>query len=316
MAEVACFVHVDAIQHKTHTTPANHHQASCKWYNWNSFPEKIPAVKNKPIPSDIFEHRSQRLMDRKKIHKDSIKLSCKANEAQIKSATDANNNHINLLTSSQRPQSTFTCDSKILLNQRTLVPGGEARDYNIYAFSQHDNRHKICLPAKKHHQNENSKILQQHKSSNVTETLNWDHKNPGNPDGFNNVYYQRRENIPSYLSKDISNQKAKIDDVNCFGPVGVPNKRFPRFPKVHNDSREKYLQHLRIFLVVLAVFGRFLIIVISGSIRNPPNFSMRKQTVLHQQPRHLQIFSNFRQERSVAVSTLGSAAKLYGKSVC
>ena len=80
------------------------------------------------------------------------------------------------------------------------MPGGEARDYNIYTFSQHDNRHKIRLPAKKTHKEyiKDMKILNQSKSANVSETLNWD-----------NSYYNR-ESLKSLKLEPLQHPQAMV----------------------------------------------------------------------------------------------------------
>lgn len=184
----------------------DHHHTSCQWYDWRNKAEAVPLKRSSTLPSYIFETRNQRLVGTTKIRHTSIQASCKANSRQA--------------------------DTSAVTAKRAVVPSGEARDYNLFAFSQHDNRHKIKLPAKKTELRDD--ILQQSKSANVSQTLNWDYDNPANEDGFNYFHYQRKENLPSYYRK--------VDDVNNSEFVVGKKEmgRYRRFPKFHNDSLDKY----------------------------------------------------------------------------
>lgn len=214
MADIITFPEIPGAYNSVLSRNGKHHKTSCNWYDWQSKSNHIthiPKPKQITAPSDLFEYRNNRLVNTKSLQNRGIKDSCLSNwEGDI-------------------------------LSKRTVVPGGEARDYNIYAFSQHDNRHKICLPAKKTDlcntnipnspHIHNVKVLNQARSANVTETLNWDHKNPGNNDGFNRFHYQRKtadNEIENFLAPGKS-KKEKLDLA-----------KHRRFPKTHDDSLEKF----------------------------------------------------------------------------
>merc|ERR1712226_259240 len=153
------------------------------------------------------------------------KLSCQVNQKQYpENETD--------FSPPGRPQTSAVCDANILINKRSLVPGGEARDFSIYTFSQHDNRHKINLPAKKHKLSENVKL--QSKSCNVSKTLNWEYN--GTIPNNNNMYYKRSQDIPEYLKTDLKSTSC-INDRYAYKSN---SQNFHRFPKVHDDSEGKY----------------------------------------------------------------------------
>jgi len=202
MADIITFPEIPDTYNSVINRNGKHHKTSCNWYNWRSKTNHIPRVKSRPSPSDTFEYRNNRLVNTKSLQYQGVKDSCNANwEGDI-------------------------------LSKRTAVPGGEARDYNIYTFSQHDNRHKIELPAKKTELSRN--VLNQSSSANVTETLNWSHHNqPSNQ----KERYQRRENLPSYYTQvdDFRNQA-----MTTSGPRSVSAARYRRFPKTHDDGLDKF----------------------------------------------------------------------------
>lgn len=180
--------------------PMQHHKTSCSWYAWqknipNSF--QMPCIKTlqKTEPSDQFHYRINRVKNNKEILSKSIKKSCYENG-------NKNGN---------------------VLNERNIVPGGEARDYNTFAFSQHDNRHKIQLPAKKHGVKEN--IVIQSKSDNVSDTLSWTNSCLPNIEATGNQNRQR-----SYTSSQI-HRKANTKRTD-----------FRRFPKSHDFSQRSQFE--------------------------------------------------------------------------
>lgn len=185
--------------------PMQHHKTSCSWYAWqsnipNSFQNPFTKSALKTEPSDRFHYRIDRLVNSKKILSDSIKKSCYN-------------------------------DSLVGNDERNIVPVGEARNYNTFAFSQHDNRHKIKLPAKKHGVDQN--IVIQSKSDNVSDTLSWTNSKTSvlpNIESSNNKTRQR-----AFTSSAVYRNPRR--DAEHTNKNGIRND-FRRFPKSHNFSQK------------------------------------------------------------------------------
>ena len=189
--------------------PMQHHKTSCSWYAWqsnipNSFQNPCTKTSSKTEPSDRFNYRIDRLVNSKKILSDSIKKSCYSDSIR-----------------------------KVGNDERNIVPVGEARNYNTFAFSQHDNRHKIKLPAKKHGVDKN--IVIQSKSDNVSDTLSWTNTTLPDIESSNNKARQRAF-TSSAAYRNPNRREAEIE---------IQKIDFRRFPKSHNFSQRKNFQNYK-----------------------------------------------------------------------